>query len=145
MPCDRGKCHQWLCLGTHYPCRNPTIGKATLGVCSHTGSYTEKALCLGFNVLWSLSQILNNSILEYVFCKGKLMGKGRTRQGAEAQAYTQSTLSHLPELGSQGPIPPPSRAPGLVWPRHPCPMAETWTRIGLRGEGQAQPPANISR
>lgn len=66
---------------------------------------------MGFNVLWSLSQILNNSILEYVFCKGKLMGKGRTRQGAEAQAYTQSTLSHLPELGSQGPIPPPSRAP----------------------------------
>ena len=64
---------------------------------------------MGFNVLWSLSQILNNSILEYVFCKGKLMGKGRTRQGAEAQAYTQSTLSHLPELGSQGPIPPPSR------------------------------------
>lgn len=72
-------------------------------------------------------KILNNSIFEYVFCKGRLMGKGSMSQGTGAQAYTPSTSSHLPEVGSQAPIPPPSGAPGLVWPPHPCPLAEAWT------------------
>ena len=139
MPRDRGKCHQWLQLGTHYPLRNPTIGKVTLGVCSHTGSQTRRP-CAWDLMFCGHCLKINNSILEYVFCKGKLMGKGRIHQGAEAQAYIQSTLSHLPEVGSQGPIPPPSRAPGPVWTLHPCPTAEIWTRIGSGGEDQAHTP-----
>ena len=73
------------------------------------------------------------------------MGKGRICQGAEAQAYIQSTLSHLPEVGSQGPIPPPSRAPGPVWTLHPCPTAEIWTRIGWGGWGSGIHTPNLSR
>ena len=79
-------------------------------------------------------KILNNFIFEYVFCKGRLMGKGSMRQGIGAQACTPSTSSHLPGVGSQAPIPLPSGAPGLVWPPHPCPLAEAWTQIWL-GEG----------